>query len=127
MRPGRDAALVGCSAILEECLAAEEQLEKTGVSVSVINASTLSVADDGCLLRLRDAGIPVITVEEHTFTGGLGALTAQRCAGLGIPGPRRMLSLPDDFIAHGSRRQLLARYGLTAEGIARQVREALGR
>lgn len=127
LRPGRDAALVGCSAILEECLAAAEQLEKTGASVSVINASTLSAADEGCLLRLREAGIPVITVEEHTFTGGLGALTAQRCAGLGIPGPRLMLSLPDDFIAHGSRRQLLARYGLTAEGVARQVKEALGR
>lgn len=125
LRQGENAALIGCSAILEECLAAAELLEKDGVHAAVINASTLSPADAVCLTRLFSAGIPVITVEEHARTGGLGEIAAQISAGIGIPGPRAMLALPDDFIPHGSRKQLLARYGLTAEEIAVQVKKAV--
>ena len=119
MRPGRDAALLSYSALLEECLKAAEELEKRGVSAAVINASSLQPLDGDCLRRL--AGVPVFTVEEQILSGGLGAAAAQECARMGLPAPRGMLSLPDGFIPHGSRKLLLRRYGLTAEAIAAAV------
>ncbi|MBQ9264183.1 MAG: 1-deoxy-D-xylulose-5-phosphate synthase [Clostridia bacterium] len=125
LRPGGDAAVIGVSAILEECLKAADILEKKGIRASVINASTLWPGDEGCLRRLAAERVPVFTVEEHALTGGLGSITAQICACAGLPGPRRMFSLPDAFIPHGNRKQLLARYGLTAEQIAAQIQKAV--
>ncbi len=125
LREGRDAALITYSALAEECLSAAGILEKQGVQAGVINASTLSPADDGLLARLSGQGVPLITVEEHIASFGLGAILSQRCAALHLPGPRAMLALPDGYIPHGSRRQLLARYGLTAEQIAAQALKAV--
>ncbi|MBR1584433.1 MAG: 1-deoxy-D-xylulose-5-phosphate synthase [Clostridia bacterium] len=125
LRRGGDAALISCSALLEECLTAADTLEKNGLRAAVINASTLSPADDGCLLRLHQAGIPVFTAEEHALTGGLGSIAAQHCARMGLPSPRGMLALPDAFIPHGSRKQLLQRYGLTAEQIAAAIQKVV--
>ena len=125
LRAGEDAAIVACSAILEDCLRAAEQLEQAGVRARVINASSLSPLDDGCLRELHEKNMPFITVEEHALSGGLGERTAARCQRMRWHGPVAMLSLPDAFIPHGNRRQLLNRYGLTADGIAAQVRKAV--
>jgi len=125
LRPGGDAVIVAYSAILEDCLKAAEQLGKTGVQAGVINASSLSPLDDGCLKELHEKGVPFITVEEHVLSGGLGERTAQRCRLMHWQGPEAMLSLPDAFIPHGKRRQLLDRYGLTAERIAEEVQKAV--
>ena len=125
LREGGDAALITYSAMAEECLAAAELLNQQGVRAGVVNASTLSPADDGLLMRLSAQRIPLITVEEHIASFGLGAILAQRCAALRVPGPRASLALPDGFIPHGSRRQLLARYGLTADQIAAQALKAV--
>lgn len=125
LRPGKDAAILGYSAILEECLQATELLEKKGIRAEVVNASSLRPLDDNCLKRLDQQGVPFVTVEEHVISGGLGAMAAQRCDLLNIAGPRAMLALPDAFVPHGSRKQLLARLGLTAEAIAAAVEGAV--
>ena len=125
LRQGRDAALIGVSAILKECLEAAQLLEQAGIQAAVINASTLKPLDTGCLRSLQERGIPFWTVEEHALTGALGAGVAQACAEMGMRGPAGMIALPDQFIPHGSRKTLLQRYGLTAESIAQQVKKAV--
>ena len=127
LRPGGDAAVIGCSAILEECLKAAQQLENDGIRAAVYNASTLSQADEGLLARLSHAGVPAITVEEHVLTGGLGTAAAECCARHGWAAPRMMLALPDGFVPHGNRSILLQRYGLTADQLAAKIRKAVGR
>ncbi len=67
----------------------------------------------------------VITVEEGTLEGGFGSalLEAANSAGLDARHVVR-LGIPDRFIEHGERPELLAALGLDVDGIARAVREA---
>ena len=125
LRPGSGAALLSSSALLEECLAAAELLSHQGVETAVINASSLCPLDEETLESLSRAGTPVFTAEEHVLAGGFGSAVAECCARRGWAAPRMMLGLPDAFIPHGSRRALLERYRLTAEGIARQIKKAV--
>ncbi len=70
----------------------------------------------------------VVTVEEGTLEGGFGSavLEAVNAAGLSARNILR-LGLPDRFIEHAERGELLADLGLDAPGIAAAVRAALGR
>lgn len=127
LRSGKQAAILSYSAILAECLAAAEALEKRGLSVSLINASTVWPLDMDTLRAMDRQGTPVITVEEHVLSGGFGGAVAECCTREGLRAPIRMLGLPNEFIPHGSRSELLKRYGLDGDSIARQVEGALNR
>lgn len=125
LQEGKDAALLASSAILKECLSAAELLKNHGLSIGVINASTVWPLDVACLNRLANQRVPMITVEEHVLSGGFGSAVAADCAEKKRPAPAAMLGLPDEFVPHGSRSLLLQRYGLDAEGIAERVRKAV--
>ena len=74
------------------------------------------------LQHMRRTG--VVTVEEHSVIGGLGSAVAEIIAESNYPVRLKRLGLPGEFIAgYGPREYMLARYGLTAEGIAAAVKE----
>ena len=125
LKEGKDAAILGFSSILQDCLQCADILEKEGISAMVINASTILPLDEECIRRLAKSGIPVFTVEEHSLGGGFGSLVAEYCAQHALPAPKAMLGLPFAFIPHGARRMLLQRYHLDAEGIAAQIKKAV--
>ena len=125
LRQGSGACLLGSSSILMECLSAAAMLEKEGIRTAVVNASTLRPLDDGLLKKLSESKTPLITVEEHAFSGGFGHAVSAWCAKERLPGPAAMIALPDAFIPHGSRQDLLIRYGLDAAHIAERVKKAV--
>ena len=98
-------------------------LEEKGIHAMVVNASSVSPLDEKLLRELAEKSIPVFTVEEHSLKGGLGCAVAEYCAAHRLPAPKKMLGLQEGFVPHGSRRVLLGRLGLNAEGIARSVEE----
>ena len=125
LREGKDAVLLSWSSMLTECLEAAKRLEKDGLRVGVVNASALYPLDENSLLPLMQSGVPVFTVEEHSLSGGFGSAVAECCARARCAPPRAMLGLPNAFIEHGNRKELLHRYGIDAEGIAKRVKEAV--
>ncbi|MBR6186851.1 MAG: 1-deoxy-D-xylulose-5-phosphate synthase [Clostridia bacterium] len=125
LREGKDAVALSWSSMLTECLEAAKLLEKDGISMGVVNASALYPLDETCLLDLMKSGVPVFTAEEHSLSGGFGSAVAECCARAQCAFPKDMLGLPNAFIEHGNRKELLHRYGLDAEGIARRVKEAV--
>ena len=110
---------------LKECLEAAKLLSKEGIEARVINASSVCPLDEKCIQHLVKKNIPVCTVEEHYLSGGFGSAVAQYCAKNHLTAPAAMIGIPDAFVPHGSRKLLLQRYGLDAEGIARQVKKAV--
>ncbi len=125
LRQGKSACLLGSSSILKECLTAASLLEKEGMQAAVVNASTLRPLDEEMLEKLTREGTPLITVEENALSGGFGCAIAAWCAERRLPGPAAMIALPDAFIPHGSRHDLLVRCGLDAESIAARVKKAV--
>jgi transketolase len=121
LRRGDSAALIACGEMVYPALKAAELLAAEGISVSVYDMHTLRPLDEAAILEAAQTGF-VVTVEEHDIHGGLGGAVAEVLCQQ-KPTKMRILGLPDEKLYTGTSAEVLAHYGLTAEGIARAVRE----
>ena len=120
---GEDGMIVCCGALLQACVEAAGQLRTDGLSVGVVNVRFVKPLDAETLLRsIRECGF-VVTVEEAALMGGFGSALLEAASIAGIDTSRvRRLGIPDQFIEHGERGELLADLGLDAAGIAAACR-----
>jgi 1-deoxy-D-xylulose-5-phosphate synthase len=118
-----EGAILCCGALLPECLKAADILREEGIHVGVINARFVKPLDTETVLRcVRDCGF-VVTVEEAALMGGYGSAVLETAADAGLDTSRvTRLGIPDKFIEHGERGELLADLGLDAAGIAATCR-----
>lgn len=125
---GDDAMIIACGTLLWDCVAAAQLLSEEGLDVGVINARFVKPLDRDTILRAVEASPLVVTVEEAALAGGFGSAVLEAAADAGLETRHvRRLGIPDQFIEHGERGELLADLGLDAEGIARAVREQAAR
>lgn len=124
LRGGTDVVLVACGEMTAPAFHAAELLEKDGIGAAVLDMYCVKPLDTGAILEAAAPARLVVTLEEHSVYGGLGAQTAQL---LGRNCPKRLLNLalPDAPVISGTSKEVLAFYGLSAERIAERVREAL--
>ena len=123
---GDDVILVAYGTLLGECVRAAETLRLEGISVGVINARFVKPLDRDTLIRAIDQTRLVVTVEEGTLEGGFGSAVLEAANAAGLPASNVVrLGIPDRFIEHGERGELLAELGLDAEGICRTVRRTM--
>jgi 1-deoxy-D-xylulose-5-phosphate synthase len=118
VRQGTDGCLIACGALLVECVTAAESLRNQGLDVGVINARFIKPLDTDTIHQaIRDCPF-VLTVEEAALAGGFGSavLEGAVAAGLDTRGVCR-LGIPDTYVEHGQRGELLADLGLDANGI----------
>jgi len=116
---GRDGAILCCGALLSECLRAAGRLQEHGLDVGVVNARFVKPLDADVVQRALRECTFVVTVEEGCLAGGFGSAVLEAAIDAGWDARRlRRLGLPDRFIEHGGRGELLADVGLDAEGIA---------
>jgi 1-deoxy-D-xylulose-5-phosphate synthase len=123
---GEDGVLVAYGSLFPNCVKAAERLRGEGLNVGVINARFAKPLDTATLLKAVEEFPLVLTVEEGTLTGGFGSavLEAANAAGFDTRNVVR-LGLPDRFVEHGERAELLAELGLDVNGICAAVRRAL--
>ena len=123
LKSGKQAAIIACGEMVHPSLAAAEILASNGCDVSVIDMHTIKPLDEAAIIEAAKTGL-IVTVEEHSVKGGLGSAVAevvcQKC-----PVKMRILGLPDETLYSGTNHEVFAHYGLTAEGIAMSVTEAL--
>lgn len=123
IRQGTDGVLLAFSSMVETAMKAAVLLEKQGVQLAVVNASSLHPLDEKLLSKW--AGKPIYTLEESVLSGGFGSHVAQVCLKMGVAAPRRQLGIPDVFVPFGDRKELLCRLGLDADSVARIILEDL--
>lgn len=120
-RTGTDVALVAAGRMVGAAQAAADLLEGDGVSASVINLRWVKPLDIETLSWAATAHRLVVTIEENTGLGGVGAAVLEVYSDLGSGVPVLRLSVPDCFVTHGAMDKLLAEVGLNAEGIRSAV------
>jgi transketolase len=125
LRDGDDVTVVAAGTMVSRAVEAADLLHDEGVSVRVINMSTIEPLDVRAVLDAGAQTRAVVTVEEATTTGGLGAAVANIIV-QHHPVPMRILGVPRQFAPTGSTDFLLDHFGLTATGIADAVRSVLG-
>jgi 1-deoxy-D-xylulose-5-phosphate synthase len=120
---GRDGVLLCCGTLLKSCLKAAEALRAEGLDVGVVNARFVKPLDVATLLKAVEESPFVVTVEEAALAGGFGGALLEAAADAGLAcGHVRRLGIPDRFIEHGERGELLADLGLDPAGIAAACR-----
>ena len=134
MADGHDGLIVACGTLLGEALKAAAKLRDEGLEVAVINARFVKPLDTGMILDRIDAAPWTVTVEENALQTGFGSAVLEavndaqcRSGEHRVHGPIVRLGLPDQFVEHGERGELLADLGLDAAGIAATCRRLAGR
>ena len=107
-------------------VAVGERLADQGIGVTVVDP-VWALPVNPALLRLAGEHELVITIEDNGVVGGCGARLAQEMRFAEVDTPFREFGIPQEFLDHGSRAELLAEIGLTAQDIARYAVEAVAR
>ncbi|MRN52205.1 transketolase family protein [Paenibacillus monticola] len=116
MREGNELTIIAAGETVRFALDAADLLAQQGIHVRVLNMHTIKPLDnDAVLAAARETGA-IITVEEHSIFGGLGAAVAEVTAG-GAPVPVRILGIPDEPAIAGKTAEIFQHYGITAENI----------
>jgi len=123
LRAGGDVAIVALGTMVAPSLAAAELLQAQGVSATVVNARFAAPVDSAMISGLARSTGRIVTVEESVLAGGFGSAVGEMLADAGIVVPQLRLGVPDEFVLHGKRDELLKQVGLDAESIARRTLE----
>ena len=120
LRWGQDGMIIVCGTLLANCVQASDALRDKGLDVGVINARFVKPLDKDLIVRAIRKCPFVITVEESALQGGFGSAVLELAADEGINASHvRRLGIPDQFIEHGDRGELLTDLGLDSVSIAR--------
>jgi 1-deoxy-D-xylulose-5-phosphate synthase len=123
---GRDVLLLGLGGLAVACEEATRLLKQDGIGVTLVNPRWVKPLDPR-LGAVAGGHRLVVTVEDNVLAGGFGSAVAEVLADEEVPTPLLRLGIPDQFLPHGKREQLLAELGLDAVGIAERVRKSLQR
>jgi 1-deoxy-D-xylulose-5-phosphate synthase len=120
---GPDGLVIACGTLLGAALEAARTLREEGLEVGVVNARFVKPLDTTGLLERIEAAPWVVTLEENALPTGFGSAVLEAVNDARIAcGPIVRLGLPDRFVEHGERGELLADLGLDAAGIAATCR-----
>jgi 1-deoxy-D-xylulose-5-phosphate synthase len=124
IRWGVDGMLIVFGSLLDCCMKAAARLCAEGIDVGVINARFAKPIDSDTILLALEQCSFVVTVEEGSLVGGFGAAVLE-VANAAAADTRHLLrlGLPDQFVEHAERDELLSDLGLDAAGIYRRARD----
>jgi 1-deoxy-D-xylulose-5-phosphate synthase len=127
LRKGKDGAVLAVGTMVIQALDAARELAKEGVEVTVVNCRFLKPLDEEVLSQILRDHTRILTVEEGAVVNGFGAYLAGALEGREeAQGVRvRTLGIPDHFVAHGGRAELLREIDLDAQGIAENMKTML--
>lgn len=117
---GREVLVVAIGATAGMCLSAADDLAGQGIRTTVVDPRWTTPVDPG-LLELAEAHELVCTVEDGGRTGGAGTVIAHACADVGVATPVRNIGVPRKFMPQGTRTEVLAAAGLSAQAISARI------
>ncbi len=127
LREGEKICLLAVGTMVESSEKAAAILESTGRRVGIVNCRFVKPLDRQLLQELRKRYAVLVTVEENVINGGFGSAVSEALAEVGSSDlPLLHFAVPDRFVTHGSRNELLEEVGLSPARIAARVGQLLG-
>lgn len=120
LREGTDVTIVATGLEVAESLVAAELLAQKGINAEVIDICTIKPLDVDIIVKSTEKTNRVVTVEEHSVIGGLGGAVAEALAEV-RPTKMKRIGVYDQFGESGPAEELVHKYELDGEGIAKQV------
>ena len=125
IKEGKDIVIFAHGYMVYKALKAAETLEEKGISVRIVNVSTLKPVDEEAIKKFAGGVKGIVTVEEHSIIGGLASIVAYIMRGQAIP--MEAVAVQDCFGQSAlDWEQLLDHYGLNEAAIIKAVEKTLG-
>ncbi|MEF3114938.1 1-deoxy-D-xylulose-5-phosphate synthase [Streptomyces chrestomyceticus] len=121
-----DVLLVSVGVLAPVCLEAAELLAERGIGVTVVDPRWVKPVDPA-LVRLAATHAAVAVVEDNSRNGGVGSAVGQALRDADVDVPLRTFGIPEQFLAHAKRGEVLADIGLTPAEIAGRISASLAR
>ncbi len=125
LEQGKDVVIFATGILVQESLKAIEELKKENISPTLINISTIKPLDVDFIASQAQKHGAVITAEDHNQFGGLGDAVADALMQKGVLVPMKKVAVRDQFAETGTAAELFEKYGLSANHVARTVKEVL--
>ena len=124
IRDGKDVVVFANGVMVSQAVAAAEELEKEGISVRVVNLSTIKPLDVEALKGFCEGVKGVVTAEEHNVYGGVGSAVCEALSGSRLP--IKMVGIEDTYGRSAENYQLLLEtYHLRPADVAEAVKAVL--
>lgn len=124
VKEGKDVTVIATGMLTAEAVEAAKILEAEGVSVRVVNMSTIKPLDEEAVRKAAQETKFIVTAEEHSVIGGLGGavseFTAENC-----PAKVVKIGVYDRFGESGTGEDLMVKFNLKAVDIVKKIKENL--
>ncbi|MGB2705262.1 MAG: 1-deoxy-D-xylulose-5-phosphate synthase [Candidatus Omnitrophota bacterium] len=126
LREGRDIAIFAVGSMVSIAVKAADLLSSGGIEASVVNARFIKPLDKEIIEKITKRIKRIVTLEEGVATGGFGSALLEFFERENIKDISvERMGLPDHFITHGKREQLLKEYHLTADEICETIKREM--
>lgn len=124
LREGKDITIVAVGDMVSIACKASDALKEEGIHARVINMHTIKPFDEEAIIKAAKETKAIITMEEHSIYGGLGAMVCE-CVAAHHPVKVRVLAFPDEITISGSAQELFDYYGLSVDHVRKTAKELL--
>lgn len=121
LKEGSDYLIVATGQLVSEALEVAEELAAKGITCDVVDMFTIKPLDEKLLLECLADKKGVITIENHSITGGLGSAVAEVIADNGLATPLKRIGVDNRFGQVGTPDFLQEEFGLTTEKMLEQL------
>ena len=122
---GSHVSILCLGSMVFTALKVSEEFEKIGISCEVVNCRFIKPMDENYLKSIVENFDKVITIEEGVITGGFGDGVASWLLENKFKGSIKRIGLPDSFVEHGTRAQLLKLIEMDEDGLSNQIKEII--
>ena len=122
---GDDVSFVCCGTMVEPALEARDTLKKDGISARVVDMHTLKPLDENIIRKCARETNAIITAEEHSIIGGLGAAVSETLTDNNIFTKLKRMGIKDMFCESGSPPDLLEKYELNKDYMVKFAKKIL--
>lgn len=124
LREGNDVAIIATGMMVQKAIEASDKLKEEGINARVINISTIKPIDKELIIKVAKETKGIVTAEEHSIIGGLGATVSQVVTS-NHPTVVKTVGIKDTFGESGTPDELMKKYGLTSDEIIKAVKEII--
>jgi transketolase len=124
LRSGNDVTLIGTGIMVSRCLEAASELAEQGIDARVLEVHTVKPLDVGGVVQAARETGALVTAEEHSIVGGLGAAVAEAVTD-NYPVPVKRVGIADRFAETGPYLPMLDRYGMSVTDIVTAARQTM--
>lgn len=117
VRKGKKICILAVGSMVETALMAAEKLELSGIDAEVVSARFIKPMDEELIIGCANKFKYIVTLEDNCKAGGFGSRVLEVLNKYGMKSNLNILGLPDEFIPHGSRNELLKKLGLDTDSL----------